>query len=168
MPEDGSSTATTADGSQDGQQQQAQTQQEGDLAALPEWARDSLSKANAEAAKYRTRVRELEPKAAEADKIAEAQKTDQQKSSEARQAAETRAVKAETEAARFRVALTKGLPADLATRLVGTTDDELAADADRLLALVKTPQQTPSFDGGAQQTAQTQDMNAMIRRAAGR
>lgn len=165
MPDDGSTTATT-EGAQDGQQQTQQ--QEQDIATLPEWARESLSKANAEAAKYRTRVRELEPKAAEADKIAEAQKTEQQKAAEARQAAETRAVQAETEAARLRVALTKGLPADLATRLVGTTDDELAADADRLLELVKVAPQTPSFDGGTRQSAPTTDMNAMIRRAAGR
>jgi hypothetical protein len=163
MPDDGSTTATT-EGAPEGQQ----SQQERDMAALPEWARDSLSKANAEAAKYRTRVRELEPKASEYDKLAEAQKTEQQKAAEARQAAETRAVQAEQEATRLRVALTKGLPADLATRLVGGTEDELAADADRLLELVKVAPQTPSFDGGTRQTASTTDMNSMIRRAAGR
>lgn len=139
-----------------------------DLASLPEWARAAITKANGEAAKYRTRVRELEPKASEYDKLAEAQKSEQQKAAEAQRAAEARAAQAETEAARLRVALVKGLPADLASRLVGSTDEELAADADRLLALVKVAPQTPSFDGGAQQTAQVSDMNQMLRRAAGR
>lgn len=139
-----------------------------DIESLPEWARSSLKKANDEAAKYRTRVRELEPKASEYDKLAESQKTEQQKAAEARQAAEARAVQAESEAARLRVALTKGLPADLATRLVGSTEDELAADADRLLELVRVAPPTPSFDGGSRQTAPVHDMNASIRRAAGR
>lgn len=38
---------------------------------------------------------------------------------------------------RARVALSKGLSADLADRLRGSTEDELAEDADRLLELVK-------------------------------
>lgn len=39
-------------------------------------------------------------------------------------------------ASRLRVAVEKGLPADLVDRLRGDTDDELAEDADKLLALV--------------------------------
>jgi hypothetical protein len=42
------------------------------------------------------------------------------------------------ESLKARVALVKGLPAELADRLRGTTEDELSADADALLALVPT------------------------------
>lgn len=167
MPE-GTETATqTPEAPQEGQGQQREQEQQ-NLDALPEWARTSLKKANDEAARYRTRVRELEPKAAELDKMTEAQKTEAQKTAEARAAAEERAVKAESEAARLRIALTKNLPVELASRLVGSTEEELAADADRLLQLVQAPTQTPSFDGGVRTTATEPDMNAAIRRAAGR
>lgn len=48
-----------------------------------------------------------------------------------------RASKAERDRLVAKVALAKGLPAELADRLVGSDEDELAADADRLLTLVK-------------------------------
>lgn len=43
------------------------------------------------------------------------------------------------QALRDRVALTKGVPADLAEFLSGDTEDEIAAKADVLLARLKTP-----------------------------
>lgn len=58
---------------------------------------------------------------------------------------------------RMRVAMAKGLPAELADRLQGETAVELEADADKLLALVKsTPANTPGVpppSGGAAVTA---------------
>lgn len=42
----------------------------------------------------------------------------------------------ELEATRYRVALEKGIPADLAARLQGTSYDEIAADADTLASLI--------------------------------
>ncbi len=48
--------------------------------------------------------------------------------------------------ARLRVATTKGLPAELVDRLQGATEEELAADAEKLLSLIKPveqPRQTP-------------------------
>lgn len=70
-----------------------------------------------------------------------AQLEDQQKSTEQRltdqlTAAVTRAETAEQAATRLRVALSKGLPADLADRLRGDDEAALSADADALLALV--------------------------------
>jgi hypothetical protein len=41
-------------------------------------------------------------------------------------------------ALRYRVALAKGLPANLAERLQGTTQEELEADADELAGMVTT------------------------------
>lgn len=46
---------------------------------------------------------------------------------------------------RQRIALEKGLPANLVDRLRGDTEDDIAADADALLALVNAPR-TPSPD----------------------
>ena len=46
---------------------------------------------------------------------------------------------------RQRIALAKGLPADLVPRLRGDTEDDLSADADALLALVNAPR-TPKPD----------------------
>jgi len=48
----------------------------------------------------------------------------------------SRATQLEQENARLKVALEKGLPADLVPRLVGTNVEELAADADALLSLI--------------------------------
>lgn len=156
-----------AEATQAGQsQQQADTQ---DLESLPEWARAAITKANTEAAKYRTRAKELEPKASEYDKLAEAQKTEQQKAAEARQAAEARATEAETRLLRYQVAAAKNLPADLVQFLTGSSQEDIEKQADALVArLGETKPQTPSFDGGSRQTAPTVDMNAAIRRAAGR
>lgn len=67
----------------------------------------------------------------------DATKTDSEKLTERVTGAETRAEKAEREAARLRVALDKGLTLAQAKRLVGDTEDELAKDADELLATFK-------------------------------
>jgi len=98
----------------------------------------------AEAEKYRKFSREWEARAkansTAAEKLAaleEAQKTEAQKIAERAEAAERRAAEADRELARYRVATAKKLPAELVGRLQGDTDEELAADADILLALVK-------------------------------
>lgn len=114
---------------------------------------ESRAKQNATAA---TRLAEIE----------EAQKSAEQKAEERTRAAESNAASAVAEAARLRVALEKGLPADLVNRLVGSTPEELAEDADRLMALLKPA--APSFDAGARTTAVAPaDMNALIRQKAG-
>lgn len=168
MPE--GTAEATQEATQEGHgQQQEQTQEQQDLASLPEWARAAISKANGEAAKYRTRAKELEPKAAELDKLTEAQKTEQQKAAEARQAAEERATSAETRLLRYEVAASKQLPSDLVQFLTGSSQDDIEKQADALIArLGEAAKAAPSFDGGARTSAPTEDMNAAIRRAAGR
>lgn len=88
---------------------------------LPEWARRKLTKANAEAAKYRARLREVEEQLKEAKTPEEFEKA----------VAEIQARNAELEAAllRERVARKFNLPDDLAARLLGSTVEELEADA---------------------------------------
>ena len=99
---------------------------------------EKSAKANADAAR---RLAEIE----------DAAKSQAERDAEAKLAAESRAVKAETELMRLRVASSKGLSPELADRLVGGTEAELAEDADRLMALVKpSAPQHGSADGGPQ------------------
>ena len=122
---------------------------------------------------WKKRARENEAKAkanaAAAQRLAEfeeSQKSEAQKLQEARDAAERRASEAERANLRYRVAVTKQLPPELVDRLRGDTEEEMSADADSLLALVKPA--APSYDGGGRTTAGAPaDMNALIRRAAG-
>lgn len=121
---------------------------------------EGSAKSNADAAK---RLADLE----------ESQKTEQQK-------LEDRAIKAEKELAaqtlsstRLHVALTKQLPAELAVRLQGDTEEEMAADADKLLELMKPAggATRPDLGQGARgggSPAGAGDMNTLIRQAAGR
>jgi len=67
----------------------------------------------------------------------------------------------EQENARLKVALEKGLPADLVPRLVGTNAEELAADADALLALIG-PGQKAIHDNGTRQKIEPPDLDTQI------
>lgn len=71
-------------------------------------------------------------KKAEQDK-ADADKTELQKAADARAAAEERAAQAEQRALRLEVAHEKGLTPAQAKRLVGSSKEELEADADEIL-----------------------------------
>ncbi|MFB6948902.1 hypothetical protein ACFCXP_04635 [Streptomyces niveus] len=99
---------------------------------------DAGKKALAEERKARrdaeTRLKELEPLAAKAKKLEEASKTEAEKLTERATAAEERAAKAEAKAMRLEVASKKGLTEAQAKRLVGSTPEELEADADELLS----------------------------------
>jgi hypothetical protein len=88
-----------------------------------------------------------------------AKKTDQEKLADERDELKTKATEAnekaataEADALRVRVALEKKLPAELIDRLRGTTKEELEADADALLKLVK-PAEAVDFDGGIRKPA---------------
>lgn len=113
---------------------------DGDPDSLPSWARDALKKANTEAAKYRSRAKELEPFEAKAREAEDASKTEIERATEKLTAAERRAQEAEAKAMRLEVAASKGLTPAQAKRLVGATVEELEADADELLASF-TPQE---------------------------
>jgi hypothetical protein len=102
-----------------------------------ERARAKIAKANSEAANLRKRMKDLEAKAARLDELEESSKTETQRIADQQRSLEDRAVKADAEAARLRVALRKGLTETQARRLVGATDEELEADADELLASFK-------------------------------
>jgi len=114
--------------------------QEGDDTFNPERAKAKITKANQEAAALRKRLKDAEAKAARLDQLEESQKSEQQKLAEQLRAQEERAAKAEADAARLRVAMEKGLTPAQAKRLVGSTDEELEADADELLASFAPPE----------------------------
>jgi hypothetical protein len=105
-------------------------------------AKAKIEKANREAAALRARLKEAEPLLAKAREFEEAQKTAEQRATEALTAAERRAVEAEAKLMRAEVAAEKGLTAAQAKRLVGSTRDELLADADEFLALMPAPPAT--------------------------
>lgn len=120
-----------------------------------------------ERAKARKAAKELSELQARLKEFEDRDKTELQKLAEAHQTAEQRATAAESALARYKVATAKGVPADLVDRLKGSTEQELAEDADRLLALIGV-RQAPDFDGGARTSAgKPADMNSLIRRQAG-
>lgn len=98
---------------------------------------EKVAKSNADAAK---RLAELE----------EADKSETEKLASERDQHRTRADSAELSLARLEVALEKGLTRAQAKRLVGSTREELEADADELLADLGGAARKPgSFDAGA-------------------
>lgn len=127
--------------------------QEGDKATtkntddLPDWARAELEQARKEAAKYRTKAKELEPLAAKAQELEEAGKGEVQKLADRLAAAEKAGTESSIQAMRLEVALEKGLTKTQAKRLVGSTVEELQADADDLLASFKSEPSEPPPPG---------------------
>ena len=101
---------------------------------------DAGKKALAEERK-RAAAAEKEAKALKArlDEIEAANLSELEKAQKAASDAAARLAEYERTTLRQKVALVKGVPADLVDRLRGDTEDEIAADADALLALVKAP-----------------------------
>lgn len=94
-------------------------------------------------------IEELKAKAKRLEEIENANKTELEKERERAAAAEAQLNTFRLEADRNSVALAKGLTPTQAKRLVGSTREELEADADELLADLKAsrPASTPSADG---------------------
>ncbi|WP_139344443.1 capsid assembly scaffolding protein Gp46 family protein [Rathayibacter sp. VKM Ac-2630] len=85
------------------------------------------------------RVAELE---AEAQKRADAELTEVERLKKENATLTEQNAKSERDALRNAVALEKGLPASLAARLIGSTREEMAADADTLLSVIPQAQST--------------------------
>lgn len=105
-------------------------------------AKAKIAKANKEAQSLRQRLKELEPLAAKAKELEDADKSETEKLTERLTAAEKRATEAEQTLLRLQVAAEKGLTPAQAKRLIGSTREELEEDADDLLASFPTPQGT--------------------------
>lgn len=103
---------------------------------LPQWARDAITKANKEAANYRTQVNELKPKAEQFTALEEASKTEAQRLAEAAEAAKRDAESARAEAIRYKAAATHGISADHFDLLGSGTEEEITARAEKLSSLL--------------------------------
>lgn len=101
---------------------------------LPTWAREKLTKANAEAANYRTRLRDSEATVAS---LKEEHVTDK-----AAIVADNRALLIEN------VALKNKLPKKLADRLKGDTREEIEADAKELAEFFDIEEEELELHGG--------------------
>lgn len=116
---------------------------EQNVADLPQWARDAITKANKEAATYRTKVKELEPKAQMAERLEEASKTELQRLQEAHEQARRDADTSRADAIRFRAAAKHGISEE-DFDLLGTGDeDQIEARAQRIAALRAASAPTP-------------------------
>lgn len=105
-------------------------------ADLPAWAREAITKANREAAGYRTKVAELQPKADQFSALEEASKSEAQRLAEATAAAEKKATDAQAESARWKVAATHGIPAEHFDLLGYGTEEEIDARAVKIAAML--------------------------------
>lgn len=128
------------DESQEDESDEEQEESEDDESEdeLPEWARTKLTKANGEAAKYRTALRDAQDKLKgvktleEVDALIEEMKADHEK--------DTRDLQIEN------VALKSKLPESLQKRISGTTLEEMEADAKELAELFLPKKSTKDDD----------------------
>lgn len=151
---------------QTGQTAQADTASWGDLfkGEDPAKVREALDNSR----KWESRAKDNFEKAKQYDALEEAKKSEQQKLEERAAAAEKTAQDSAREAARLRVALDKGLTPSQAKRLVGDTEEDLAKDADEMLADLQPGRPKGDVGQGARQGGAQPDMNQQIRAALGR
>ncbi|MEU4155702.1 hypothetical protein [Actinoplanes sp. NPDC026670] len=133
-------TTTEPAGESTESQKDEETREKDELDELPEWARKRLTKANTEAGKYRTQLREVEQKLAQA------------KSPEEYEAA-TKALreanaKLERDLLVERVARKAKLPEELAELLQGSTEEELQAHAKKLSKFAPADDEPGELRGG--------------------
>lgn len=104
--------------------------QTGDLNSLPQWARDAISRANNEAAERRVALRQKTDEHTAA--LAQVQSIADEKA-----AVEKAANDSKNELLKLSIALDAGVPGErvrsIAARLQGSTEDELKADAQKLV-----------------------------------
>lgn len=150
-----------------------------EVPATPDLSPDELGDKGEKALDaWKQRAKVAEAKAKEArglearlKEIEDRDKSETQKLADRATAAEKAAADASQKYLRLKVGASKGLAPELSERLQGTSEDEMAADADALLAVLKPNENRPgSFDAGARPTSAPAgaDMNALLRQAAGR
>jgi flagellar biosynthesis GTPase FlhF len=107
-----------------------------------------LEKWRALARKHEAEAKRNAEAAAKLKQLEDAQKTELERIREAAEAAKREADNARMEAMRWRVAAKLGIPAQIAARLQGATEEEIEADAKELLAaLAKTTPRDLPKDG---------------------
>ncbi len=117
---------------------------------LPAWARESLTKANHQAAATRVENKELKSQLEEAtEKVAQFESQIKALTDEKADLVAKAEVGA-TELLKLQVTLAAGIPgehaAEFAGRLKGSTEEELKADAAKIADLFKASSKTPATD----------------------
>ena len=102
-----------------------------------EKAKRLVSNLRGDVDRYKVQVADLSEKARKLDDIEESKKSELEKLADKLSTAESRAQTAEANLLRYSVAAAKGVPSDAVDRLRGETEEELAADADKLLELLR-------------------------------
>ena len=106
---------------------------------------EATRKLRSEARNLRARLKEAEEKARRLDEIEESNKTEAQKQAEQLAKLQQENERLQSQMLKAQVAADKGVPAEL---LSGTTEDELVASADRLLAF-RGQQAAPEYGRSA-------------------
>lgn len=119
---------------------------------IPAAVKAALRKANKEAETLRLKVKELEDR----------DKTEAEKVTERLTQAEQRAAAAEANLLRMQVAAEKGLTPAQAKRLVGSSREELEADADELVASFPTQQQPAPVNGNGTKIRPTPNLKRQV------
>lgn len=159
-------TGSTGTGSTDSTGDQGDDEDQGDTGTTGMTAEEQIahwkkmSRKHERAAKSAPKPEELEQlrkDAAEMEKIREANKSETEKALSRAEKAEKELVETKARQLRTEVAYAAGLPANLASRLVGSTKEELEADAKELLKLAGNSQGTagrraPGLDQGTRGT----------------
>ena len=121
-----------------------------------------FSRKNEKAAKQA--MRELEEAQKRIKEFEDRDKTEQERLADEAAAAKAEVEKHKNENLRLRVAAEKNLPADLIDRLQGDNLEDLLADADKFLELMK-PAEATDFDGGSRATAKAPSRDEIVRLA---
>jgi hypothetical protein len=136
--------------------------------ADPSSARAEIEKLRKESAAWRSKLREVEPLAAKARELEDAQKTELQKLQESRDAAKSEATTTAAALQRFQVTMEQapaGVSLDdirwVAGRAQGSTPEELAADVADLFARLTPPASTPPPANGGQRPVEQLRPGAM-------
>ena len=119
-------------------------------AAVKTFDEGYVKELRAEAARHRKEAQEAKTKAQEYE---ERDKSELEKAQGKATKYEQEAAAARAELTRYQVANEKSVPADAVEFLRGNTREDLEASADKILALVKTEEKVPDFDGGAKEAA---------------
>ncbi len=117
-----------------------------DVAGLPEWAREAISKANREAATYRTQLREVQPLAEKARELEQAQMSEAQRAAERAAQAERERDALRSEALRYKAAAKHGIGEDYFDLLGSGDEDAISARAERLGGLLATSQRIQQLE----------------------
>ena len=99
---------------------------------------DYVKKLRAESAKYRTEAKDLAAKAKKFDELEEANKSDLEKAQTAAKEAQAALEAANLKAMRAQVGASQKLPPSMISRLQGSTEEEMIADAQAMLEDIKS------------------------------